>query len=112
MIDTIKLRNDSSRCYNGIKPGQTVNVEDPTFYIVNGFSPVDQLPVEQKESELESKTKKELEEMCQNLGIEVPKDGKKADLIKLIEEASTEGDGTEGGESGDESDEDLKNELE
>ena len=108
MTDTIKLRNDSSRCYNGIKPGQTVNVEDPTFYIVNGFNPVDELPVEQKESELESKTKKELEEMCQNLGIEVPKDGKKADLIKLIEEASTEGDGTEGGES----DEDLKNELE
>ena len=112
MIDTIKLRNDSTRCYNGIKPGQTVDVEDPTFYIVNGFNPVDQLPVEQKEDGLEDKTKKELEEMCQNLGIEVPKDGKKADLIKLIEEASTEGDGTEGGESEDESDEDLKNELE
>ena len=107
MINTIKLRNDSNRNYNGIKPGQTVNVEDPTFYIANGFHPIDELPAEREDGGLESKTLKELKELCQELSIEVPNNAKKADLIELIEKASAEEKKDE-----EESDEDLEKELE
>lgn len=107
MINTIKLRNDSKRSYNGIKPGQTVNVEDPTFYIANGFHPIDELPSEKEDESLESKTLKELKELCQELSIEIPNNAKKAELIELIEKASAEEEGKK-----EESDEDLKKELE
>lgn len=107
MINTIKLRNDSKRSYNGIKPGQTVNVEDPTFYIANGFNPIDELSAEKEDGGLESKTLKELKELCQELSIEVPNNAKKADLIELIEKASAEEKKDE-----EESDEDLEKELE
>ncbi len=108
MINTIKLRNDSKRSYNGIKPGQTVNVEDPTFYIANGFHPIDKLPTEKADGGLESKTLKELKELCQELSIEIPNNAKKAELIELIEKASSE----EEGKNEEESDEDLEKELE
>lgn len=108
MINTIKLRNDSKRSYNGIKPGQTVNVEDPTFYIANGFNPIEELPSEKEDGGLESKTLKELKELCQELSIEIPNNAKKAELIELIEKASAE----EEKKNEEESDEDLKKELE
>lgn len=61
-ITTIKLRNNSSKVYNGIKPGQTVNVENPTLYLVNGFATVDI----QTEEAPKAKKKKQTKEVYEN----------------------------------------------
>lgn len=85
-ITTIKLRNNSTKTYNGVKPGQCVNVEDPTPYFVNWFIAVAFGEAEENEEDsYENMTVAQLKSLCQERWIEADSKTKKADLISLLE---------------------------
>lgn len=113
VITTIKLVNNSNKVYNGVKPGQSVNVENPEFYLVNGFTVIgeeDQTPVDPSDETTNYAKMKlaDLKQLCEDAGIEVPENAKKSDLIELLGKTETP---QENQAPVDPSDEDLLNEL-
>lgn len=87
---TIKLRNAWNRNFNGIWPGETINVaeEVKNTYIVAGFVEIKE-GKEETSDEVE-KTKADLVEEAKELGLEFPKNIGKAKLQVLIDEAKEE----------------------
>jgi len=87
-IMTIKLENVWNRNFNGVWPGETINVEEENknTYIVAGFKEVETSNEEEVEKTL---TLKELKEKATELNIEFAWNISKAKLSKLIEEVET-----------------------
>lgn len=102
--------------YNGVKPWKCINVEDPTFYFANGFTTVELEPGIDAQTNYATKTVAELKSLCEDAGIEAPKNAKKGDLIALLEAADQVSENNEpekeDDKAADQDDVDLLNELE
>lgn len=93
---TVFLVNKKNRSYNGVRPGEVIEVSELNAdgYLNFGFEPLETAYQEVSEVKVEGPTKAELEALLKEKGIEIPKKATKAQLEALLAGAgSKEGSG-------------------